>query len=513
MEVLHLDQLFLLFSEVFQLLTFQNIILFTLCSAVGILIGALPGLTATMGIALLTGLTYGINLETAIIMLLSVYVGAVSGGSISAILIGIPGTGSAAATVLDGNPLAKKGFARVALSLAMISSTIGTIVGIVFLAIFTPLLQNVALNFTSAEFTLLAIFGITICGSLTSAGEPIKGWIGGFIGMLITSIGFDGIYSFPRFTFGIVGLLGGIALVPAMIGLFGVPNLFHQLAIGEDNVTVEKLGKDHGIRIFPIIKKNISLIIRSGLIGSFIGAIPGVGEDVAAWLAYDIGKKTSKTPEEFGKGSYEGVIAAETGNNACIGGAIIPLLSLAVPGSAPAAVLLGALTLHGIRPGPMLPIQFPNFIIEVSAVLIVATVFMRIVGYFICQGAPHILKLPSFILMPVVGALSVIGSYALYANLFDLYVMFFIGLLGYAFDRLKFPAAPIVLGMILGPLADNSLRRTLMASQGSLAPFYTRPITIILLIMIVFSMVTQFPFYRRLMSKIFCKLKRAKSVS
>lgn len=483
-------QLIQLGQNVISLLTPINLGIFLICSLAGIVFGCLPGLTASIGIALLTGFTYGVDTDTALIMLMSMYVGAIYGGSISAILIGIPGTGSASATVLDGHVLAKKGEAGRALSLATLSSLIGTLFGMFCLALFTPLLIRLALNFTSIEYTLLAIFGITICGSLSSAGEPLKGWISGFIGLFISSIGFDTLFSYPRFTFGSISLLGGINFVPAMIGLFGLPAVFNALANAKDSAALPA-PQNAQDSIGGLIRKHIALILKSGVIGSFVGTIPGVGEDVAAWLSYDSAKRSSKEPELFGKGSYEGVIAAETANNACIGGAMIPLLSLGVPGSGPCAVLLGALTLHGIRTGPMLEKNNPGFILKMCAIIIVAAVFMRFGGLLMSKVAPKLLSVPSFILMPIVAVLCVIGSYAIYVTKFDIYSMFVMGLLGYFFDRMKYPSAPAVLGVILGSLLDSNLRRSLMASRGSLVNFFTRPIALVILIMILFSVFSQ----------------------
>ena len=497
-----MEQLLELGQNLVALLTVNNIVLFIACSMAGIIFGCLPGLTASIGIALLTGLTYGADTDTALVMLLSIYVGAIYGGSISAVLIGIPGTGSAAATVLDGHPLALRGEGGKALGLATVASFIGTLFGMLCLALFTPLLLKISLSFTSVEYTLLAIFGITICGSLTSAGEPIKGWISGFLGLFVSSIGFDAIFSYPRFTFGVTGLLSGINLVPAMIGLFGIPAVFVALSSMAGNEKAAVVKKQESVGIISLCRKHFKLILKSGVIGAFVGSIPGVGEDVAAWLSYDTAKKSSKTPEEFGKGSYEGVIAAETANNACIGGAMIPLLSLGVPGSGPCAVLLGALTLHGIRTGPMLAKTNPGFILQICAIIILAALFMRFSGLLVSRFAPKVLSIPTFILMPIVAALCVIGSYAIYVTKMDVYVMFAIGILGFALDRLKYPAAPAVLGIILGSMLDSNLRRALMADQGSLISFVTRPIALVVLVMIVFSMLMQTEFYHKLADRI-----------
>lgn len=496
-----MNQVIQLFQNIISLFTLNNVLLFSLCTFAGIIVGCLPGLSASIGIALLTSLTYGTDTNTAMIMLMSIYIGAIYGGSISAVIIGIPGTGSNSATILDGYPLAKKGEGWKALTVTTIASFFGTVFGTIFLALFTPLLLKVSLNFTSAEYSLLAIFGLTICGSLTSAGEPIKGWISGFVGLLISSVGLDSIYAYPRFTFGNVGLLNGINLVPAMIGLFGIPAVFSALSNIRNNNQKAKLNTYSSENIFSLLSRHWKLVLKSGLIGTFIGTIPGVGEDVAAWMSYDVAKKSSKNSSEFGKGSYEGLIACETANNACIGGAMIPLLSLGVPGSGPCAILLGALTLHGIKTGPMLAKTNPGFIIQIAAIIIVASLFMRFGGLIVSRFAPYILSIPNFILMPIIVALCVIGSYAIYVSKIDIYVMFFMGIIGFVFEKLKYPAAPCVLGIILGSLLDSNLRRHLMANHGSLINFVSRPISLLVLVLIFLSLISQTKLYKRIINK------------
>ena len=498
-----MQSLIQMFQSLIGLATPLNLLLLLVSTCGGILIGALPGLSATMGIALLAGLTYTMNQDMALIVLLGIYVGGIYGGSISATLIGIPGTGSAAATTLDGYPLAKKGLGREALSTVTIASFIGTLIGMIFLAFLTPALQDLSLMFASHEFALLAIFGVTICGTLTTEGSPLKGWIAGFFGLALSCVGYEQLFSIPRLTFGKVSLFSGIAFVPAMIGLFGLPNIFDNLSRGTSassaDVSSEKKQK---ISILGIVRSSFGNIFRSGIIGTAIGAIPGVGEDVAAWLSYDTAKRSSKHPEEFGKGSFEAIIASETANNAAIGGALIPMLSLAIPGSPPSAVLLGALQLHGIRPGPMLTFEQPEFIPYMAALLLLASFMMRFSGWGICQIAPKILKIPFFILMPIVGVLSIIGAYALNVNMFDLTIMFVFGIIGYIFMKLKIPAAPIVLGLILGGMADSNFRRALQASQGNFMPFISRPLSVIVLLLIFFTIFSQTPVYAGLKKKL-----------
>ena len=456
-------------QSLLQLATPLNLLLLLVSTCGGILIGALPGLSATMGIALLAGLTYTMPQDMAMIVLIGIYVGGIYGGSISATLIGIPGTGSAAATTLDGYPLAKQGLGREALSTVTIASFVGTLIGMVFLAFLTPTLQDVALMFASHEFALLAVFGVTICGTLTTEGSPLKGWIAGFFGLALSCVGYEELFSVPRFTYNNVALYAGIAFVPAMIGLFGVPNIFDNLSKGTSAESADVSSEKK-------IKISVLGMVRSN--------------------------RSSKEPEKFGKGSFEGIIASECANNAAIGGALIPLLSLAIPGSPPSAVLLGALQLHGIRPGPMLTFDQPEFIPYMAALLLLASFLMRFSGWGICQIAPKLLRVPFFILMPVVGVLSIIGAYALNVNMFDLTIMFVFGVIGYFFTKLKIPAAPIVLGLILGNMADSNFRRALQASQGSFAPFVTRPISIIVLFLIFMTMFSQTPIYHSLKAKL-----------
>lgn len=478
------------FSFTAQLFTNPTAVaLMAAASALGIVIGALPGLTATMGIALLTGLTYGVSKTYALVILMGVYVGAIYGGSMSAILLNVPGTPSAAATALDGHKMALKGLAAEAIWATRTASIIGTFLGLICLAFFTPIITKLALNFTSAEFFLLAVFGVLICGTISARDLPIKGWIAGLFGVFLAMIGIEDIHAVHRFTLGMMDLTTGIPLIPAMIGFFAFPQIIKALKHGPaGSMKVLEQGEVKE-SLWPVIKRNIGLILRSTGIGVFIGALPGVGEDVAAWLSYDNAKRTCKNGKDFGTGVVEGAIAPEVGNNSAIGGALIPLLSLAVPGSPPAAVLLGALLLHGIRPGPMLSQEFPTFTAELTAILFMATVFLWVCGIIIARPMTQILKIPQGILMPVVAALSIIGAYALNLNTFDLAILFVFGVVGWVLDEMGYSAAPIILGLILGGMIDANMRRMLMLSGGSLEPLVTRPICIVLLILILWVVI------------------------
>ena len=414
----------------------------------------------------------------------------------SAILLNIPGTASAAATALEGNLFAKKGKAEIAIKVTRAASIIGTFIGVLALTLIAKPMTDIALKFASAEYLLLAVFGILMCGSIVKADITLKGWIGGLLGLLITCIGMDQILGAPRFTFGNMDLLGGIQMIPAMIGFYAIPEVIKALSKNNEKLEVRKLekGPKEKLNSFKIAFQNIGAIIKSSLVGVGVGALPGVGEDVAAWIAYDTVKKSSKQKEKYGTGEcYEAIVSPEVGNNAAIGGATIPLLTLAVPGSPPAAILLGAFMVHNIQPGPMLFETNPGFIFQIAALIFAATIALWIVGMIIARPMTAILKVPNQYLMPIVAVLSVVGAYALSLNAFDITVVFIFGILGYALDKMKYAAAPMVLGIILGPMIDSNFRRALIASRGDVSVFVSQSwITILFCIIIVLVLVKNF---------------------
>ena len=472
----------------------------------GILFGAMPGLTSTLGVALLTALTYSMATPMAMICLLAIYVGGTYGGSYASILINIPGTAASAATALDGYPLACKGEGGRAIGLTTTASAIGTIISMLFVVSISPLISKFALEFTSFEFFLLAFFGILISGTLTAPDLVIKGWIAGFLGLFLACIGRDQLQFYPRFTFGIPELDSGIEVVPVLIGAFGIPQIIEVLRSKTNMAQAKKLQ-----RILPEIGtviRNIPAIIRSALIGVGIGAVPGIGEDIAGWVSYGTAKNTSKHPETFGKGEIKGLLASETANNACVGGAMIPLLNLGIPGSPPAAMLLGALMLHGVTPGPMISFEHPTFILEVAAILLLASMAMWATGMVLAKQVVKVLRIPTELFMPIIGVLCIIGSYSLGLNIFNLYLMLPVGIICYFLTNMGFPIAPLVIGVILGPMADENLRRALMVSQGSFMPVFQRPVSLILFIIIVWTICSQFGWYKRGFSRIKEKLMR-----
>ena len=488
----------ILLQEIFKLLNPSTLFEVFWATLLGITVGMMPGLTATMGIALLTGLTFQWATGDAILILICMYVGAIYGGSRSAILINVPGTPAAAATVFDGYPLARSGRAGEAIGLATTASFLGSMIGLFFLSFFTPLLGSIALEFRSFEFFWLSLFGVIICGNLTAPKDPLKGWISGVLGLFLAMIGMDVIQAFPRYTGGSIELSGGLSLIPALVGLYGIPEVLSGLSeiqLQEKAMQIK--------RVIPRMKElwdNRKNIVRSGIIGVIIGAIPGVGENIAAYVSYDFAHRASKHPEKFGKGSEEGLIAAETANNACVGGAIIPVLALAVPGSPPAAVLMAAMWLHGMRPGPLLMLETPNYIYEISAQFLVATFAMLVLGLFMVRTMVKVLNVRNTILMPIVFILCAIGSFAISGRIFDILIMLIFGVIGYAMRKLEYADAPFILGLILGDMLDENLRRSLMLTSGAIWPLFTRPICIILIILTVLTVVARNPRFKAMMS-------------
>ena len=362
----------------------------------------------------------------------------------------------------------------------------------------TPLVYLIALKFGHWEMFLLALFGIMICGSLSTDQDPLKGWLVGFIGFLAAMIGMEPIYAYPRFTFGILQFQGGIPLIPALIGVFGISEV---LTVLQESVPYRIDGKVG--RVVPELgqfRPYLPATIRSGVIGAIIGAIPGAGEDIGAWMSYDVGRRRSKHPELFGKGALEGVICPEVANNAVIGGAMIPMLTLAIPGSAPNALMLAAMQLHGIRPGPTMNMETPWLLPYVGITLFAASGAMLFWGLTLAKPMIAVLKIKREILLPLVVPMTLIGAYAGEARIFNVYIMLFFGVLGYLLRRMDYPLAPLVLGIILGPIADISFRRALMQSRAAVLPLLERPIGLILigcLLLIIYAGVKRIVLFYR----------------
>jgi len=486
-------------AAIWDLATFTTLFHVTWATLLGIFVGSLPGLTATMGVALLTTLTYTMDRDAAILVLLCMYVGAIYGGSRSAILLNIPGTPASAATALDGYPLAQQGRAGYAMGLATAGSALGTLIGIILLVLLAPPLAEAALRFGSYEFFWLALFGVVISGQLTGGGSPLKGYISGMLGLMIAMVGSDGIHSHIRLTGGWDQLNGGIGLIPAMVGAFGFAEVLSVMWQAVPQMA-NSTAKGPGLPSLIDLWRYRITIVRSGIIGTLVGIIPGVGEDIGAWASYAAARRKSPEREMFGKGSTEGLTAAETGNSAVVPGALIPALTLAIPGSAPAAVLIAALFIHGIRPGPMIMIEQPTFIYSVAAMMVFATIAIGVFGVALTPLFIQVLKIPRAWLMPVVFVLCVIGPYALTQRIFDIWIMVAFGVIGFLMRQMKYPVAPLVLGIILGDLLDKSLRRGLILSDGDVTAFFTRPISLGFAIVIALSILLSIGPVRRVIA-------------
>lgn len=460
----------------------------------GIVFGALPGLTATLAVTILTGF-FGnkFPLEQSLIALIGAYVGAIYGGSYPSILLNIPGTAASAATAMDGHPLAKEGRGGEALGITTTASFIGTLFGAFCLLIFVWLLLLVAQNIASPEKALLALFGILLSGTLMSQDLVIKGWIAGLVGLAMAMVGLDPILSEERYTFGWSYLLSGFQIVPVLMGAFAIPQILDGMRAAVSGGTPLPVG-----RIVPRLRdvmRHFPGILRSGGIGTGIGALPGVGEDVAGWVSYGVAKSVAKDSSRFGLGSLRGLISAETANNAAIGGALIPLLVLGIPGSPPAAALLGALKINNVIPGPTID---PALIVHIVAILVMASLTMFLMGLFTARVFILILKLPRTVFLPVVLVLTTIGSFSVGGGINDLFLMLGVGFVAYGMIAMKYPIAPLVIGVILGGLFDETFRRSLLISDGDMTVFVTRPGAAILLSLNVLLILSQIPFARRM---------------
>ncbi|MDD2882443.1 MAG: tripartite tricarboxylate transporter permease [Rhodoferax sp.] len=459
----------------------------------GIYIGAIPGLSVTMAVSILISFTFKWDINSALAVIAGIYLGGVYGGSRSAILLNIPGAPSAIATGLDGYPLAKRGLAGQAIGLTTVMSVFGGFVGILVLAIAAPAVATLALKFAPRDYLMLAIWGILLVGSL-SGGSLAKGIFAGAVGVLIGSVGLDPMTAEPRFTFGSLQLTAGISYVAAMIGFFGVAEVLVQLH--EMHLKAVKQNVDKIIPEWSLVKKYLPLATRTSGIGVVVGALPGAGGDIAALMAYDHAKRTVKNPSSpFGEGAYEGLVAPESANNAAVPGAYIPMMTLGIPGDAVTAVIIGAMYIHGLKPGPMLMIETPHlFWFQVGA-LTLANCFLLVFGLTGIKIFAKIVETPKPLLLPLILMLSAVGAYAINNNPADVYWMLGFGVVGYTFKMYGFQVGPIILGMILGPLMDSSYRQAMISAEGNvgqfLGEFFTAPLSAIILAALTFTILSQ----------------------
>ncbi|WP_230788348.1 tripartite tricarboxylate transporter permease [Aurantimonas coralicida] len=481
---------------------FQPANLFAMVAGVvlGIAIGALPGLSATMGIAVLIPLTFGLDPLVGLGMMAGIYNGAMYGGAIPAVLLRIPGTPASIVTTFDGYPMAQKGEAGRALQIAVVSSAIGGMVSAVVLMTLAPPLARVTLAFGPAEYFWVGIFGLSAIAVFVGK-NPIKGVLSACIGLLIGCIGIDTITGAQRFTFSNINLYDGFNIVVLLTGLYAIPPA---IAMAEEAVKTgisrDKLRVKSSHGMFDDWRRLWKTWTRSSIIGVIVGLLPGAGGNIAAFLSYNEAKRASKTPDEFGEGSPEGVAAGECGNNADNSAALVPALTLGVPGSSVAAVILGGLLIHGLRPGPALFRDYPDVVYGFMIQMFVTSALLMFIGGIIgTRVFIHVLRLPRVLLVPLIAGLTAVGVYSINNSMFDLYMMLGFGLLGYAMERLDFPLAPAVLGLILGPMAEENMRLALLISQNDWLVFVTRPISVTIAVLTL--LVLAFPIIRDMLAR------------
>jgi putative tricarboxylic transport membrane protein len=477
------------FSYILNPLTLLMILLGVV---IGIIFGAIPGLTGTMAVALVLPITFSMTAVNSFALLMGIYIGACSGGLISAILLRIPGTASSIATTFDGHPMALRGEAGKALGIGIVSSFLGGFFSFGILFYLAPILAEYAVKFGPYEYFAITFFALTLISSV-SGDYPMKGLLSGFIGMSLAIVGISPMDGFPRFTFGVMELANGLALLPALVGLFAVSEL---IKVVKEKEKDEKIIANYSIKGFGFklsdIKDQKWNFVRSALIGTGIGILPGLGGSTANLLAYLTAKKSSKYSEKFGTGIVDGIVASETANNAAVGGALVPLLTLGIPGDTLTAMLIGAFMVHGLTPGPLLFTHSGNVVYSIFASLIVANIMMLIIEYGGMRGFVKLLSIPKYILLPTIMVLCVVGAIGLNNRVFDAWTVLIFGIVGYALSSFDFPLTPVILGFILGPMVELYLRRGLQMSQGRLYIFLSSPIAALFIIIALVTVTISF---------------------
>lgn len=458
--------------------------------SIGIAVGGLPGLTSTMGVALLTPLTYSLSPQVAFALLLGAYVGSIYGGSLSAILVRIPGTPASVMTVLDGYPMARRGESGRAVALATWASFFGGLGSAVFLALFAPLVASWAFEFSAQEFFAIAVLGVSVMAYI-SPQSLLKGLIAGLLGLSVSTVGTDLTTGYPRFTFGEPALLTGVEMIPVFIGMFGLVEVLSLAASPRSRAEVTRMSR----LSFPPLSEVRRLLPVFGIawvVGIFIGVVPAAGAAIASIIAYGVVKQVSPAGVRFGTGVPEGIIAAETANNGSTGGDLLPTLTLGVPGDAVTAVLIGAFLIHGLKPGPLLFQERPDIVAAIFVLMILANFLLLGLGLLAARVFWRVVRIPPFILLPVILILCVVGAYAPRLSFFDVGAMIVFGVLGYGMLKVGLPIPPFVLGIILGPLVETNLRRALILSAGDVTSFVLRPISGALLVVTVLILVSPY---------------------
>ncbi len=462
----------------------------TIGSVVGIIVGAIPGLTATMAVALLIPVTFGMPPLLGLSLMGGVYCGGMYGGAISSILLSTPGTPAAAATAFDGYPMARQGKGGTALTIAAWASFWGGTISTIALLLMAPTLAHFSLRFGPPEYFVLAIMGLSSIVTLTK-GSMIKGLIAGFLGLVVATVGMDPLSGYMRFTFGQIDLYDGVPFMPALIGLFSISQILDLTA--ETRITEGLDGTSlTSIKRSKMPKGLGGTIFQGGIIGTIVGMLPGAGATISAFISYNFAKQSSKDPETFGKGNPKGVAASESANNGCVGGSIIPLLTLGIPGNSVAAALMGGLMIQGLVPGPELFTRYGTLTYGFILSLFLANLVFLVLGLYLAPYFARVTTTPNALLIPGIVILSVIGSYAINNNMFDVWLMIGFGIAGYFLDKGGFSTGALVLGLILGPIAELGFGQSLILSQGSPMIFFNRPLCIALWIITLVLMIPAF---------------------
>ncbi len=466
---------------VVQLLHPSVLVPWMLAMLFGIFAGATPGLTATMATALIVPISYYMSPVAGLAMIIGATFTAIFAGDIPATFLRIPGTPASSAAILDGFEMNRRGKGGFALTLDLLCSSIGGLIGVAILIMVAPPLARIALRFSSAEYFWLGLFGLSM-SAVVSKGNTFRGIIAAAFGLLISTVGMDVTTGHPRFTFGQLELLSGVGFIPAMIGLFGLSEVL-KLASDPATLNVPSITQSAKISLLgalPAIWRHKITVIRSALIGTFTGSLPGAGADIAAWVAYGVSKKASREPEKFGSGSEEGVIAPTSANNAGLAGAWIPALVFGIPGDAVTAIVVGAMLMYGLRPGPLIFEQSREIVDSIFMIAVVTQILLIGAGLLGIRAFSRILRLPRNAVMVIVLLFSAVGSFALENSFFDIYVMIAFGIIGFYMEKNDVPLPPLILGLILGPMVERNLRVGLVRTHGDFLPFFTRPISAVL---------------------------------
>ena len=486
-------------ADILSVLSVKFVLLVFLGSVAGLFVGAIPGLSVSMATALLVSITYTWQTNDELAMVMGVYVVGVFSGAVSAILINIPGAPSSVVTTLDGYPLARKGQAYKALYYATIYSFIGSVFGLVALALLAGPVSRLAIKFRPMDYFLLALFGLATVGSVTSKNY-VKGLISAALGLIVSMIGLDPLVGTPRLTLGISQLRGGISTVPALVGLFGFAEVLSVIFDGHMSQTVESMG--HERMSLREVLRHWKLSLYSSLLGTLVGALPGAGGPVAAFLSYNEAKRLIKKPEvPFGEGAVEGIVASESSNNACIGGALIPMLTLAVPGDAVTAIILSVFYVHGLKPGPMFIRESASSFHAILLASFIACGALLVLGLLVAPRISKVISVPKNILLPIVTVLCVVGAFACNNRLFDVGLMFVFGLVGFLMRRRGYPAAPMVLALVLGKTMDSNFRRAMAlaaVADNPLVSLFGHPITLFLLVCTLLVVLGNVPVIKRI---------------